>query len=103
MPQFRIRRPWTIAPRREEDDGEEQRQRRLLDRELERWRQQAPARTPTPAPQPAPRPQPEEEGPVSLRRLARGFAPEDVLERQQTAFRGEQPGAREATQFGRAI
>src|SRR3990170_3368343 len=80
MPQFRIRRPWTIAPRREEDDREEQRQRSLLDRELERWRQQVPAR-----------PQPEEEGPIRLGRLGQGIARKAQAGRelvQRRALRG---------------
>src|SRR3990167_8306325 len=81
MPQFRIRRPWTIAPRREEDDGEEQRQRRLLDRELERWRQQVPAR-----------PQPEEEGPIRLGRLGQGIARKAQAGRELVQRQGLAPG-----------
>lgn len=51
-----IRRGWTIPARPEQADGEERRQRRLLDTEFRRWAERAPQ----------PSPKPEEEGPIRL-------------------------------------
>src|SRR3990167_4066207 len=114
---FGIRRGWVIPARREGDDGGQQRDRRLLDDELVRWgaglRGQREALQPQrrePAPEAA------DEGPIRLgslfggrrpqptqRDIAQSFAQRDILSQQAAAFRGEQPGAREAAQFGETV
>lgn len=114
-----IRRGWTIRPKPEQADGEERRQRRLLDTEFRRWAERPPQ----------PSPEPEEEGPVQLGQaqgllnlrppqirppspdLAEAFAPEPSSAFGQAPMsawaelerRRRQRGAGAATAFGEDV